>query len=91
MTNFLYVFTFVIALFGSSLVTAQTNCQPDGLGGMRCNNGGGWQPDGLGGVRGTGNNSGSGWQSDGLGGTRGTGNNSGRNCRPDGLGGVRCN
>ena len=70
---------------------AQTNCQSDGFGGMRCSNGGGWQSDGFGGVRGTGSNSGGGWQSDGFGGVRGTGSNSGKNCQSDGFGGMRCN
>jgi hypothetical protein len=36
---------------------AQTNCSPDGLGGTRCSNGGGWQSDGFGGYLGTGQNS----------------------------------
>jgi hypothetical protein len=85
-----------IAILASAIgacfsVIAQTNCQSDGFGGTRCNNGGGYQSDGFGGTRGTGNNSGGGWQSDGFGGTRGTGNNSGRNCQSDGFGGVRCN
>ena len=70
-------------------VTAQTRCSPDGIGGVRCNDGGGWAPDGLGGWQGTGNNSGSGVQPDGLGGWRGTGNSSGSGWSQDGLGGMR--
>ena len=71
MIKLFYISAVVIAsLLGPTSATAQTNCQSDGFGGMRCNDGGGWQSDGFGGTRGTGNNSGRNCQSDGFGGLR---------------------
>lgn len=90
MNNF-KVSTLLLAMFTicSTSALAQSTCKSDGIGGVRCNDGSGWQSDGFGGQRGTGNNAGRGWQSDGLGGQRGTGDNAGRGWQSDGFGGQR--